>query len=121
MALGAGLWAVGVLAIHQLAPFGVFLPDAGAILLLAALPMAWLTVRLAVRVAGEAGPDPLTAVAIVSAPALLLDGLALTWAPSIYAGSAGEQRAAGAWLLWFVGVSLLIAIARAGVSPARRG
>jgi len=106
-ALSVGLWVVGVLAVHFAAPFGVFGAPFAAILLIATIPLAWLTVRLA----GRFSPGRIVeAVALASMPALVLDGLALTWMPAVYSVDAGEQRAAAAWLLWFVGVSLAIAI-----------
>jgi hypothetical protein len=36
--------------------------------------------------------------------------VALTWMPAVYSLDVGEERAAAAWLLWFVGVSLAIAV-----------
>jgi hypothetical protein len=50
-------------------------------------------------------------VALVALPAALLDGIALTWLPGLYAGNATDQRAAGAWLLWFLGASFAAALA----------
>lgn len=109
-AVSVGLWGVGVLAVHFGAPLGVFTAPFAAVLLAATVPMAWGTVRLAGRVGGLAPARIVEAVALGSMPALVLDGLALTWMPAFYSVTAGEQRAAAAWLLWFVGVSLAIAV-----------
>jgi len=109
-AASVGLWAVGVLMVHFAAPFGFFTGRFAAVLLIATLPMAWGTVRLAGRVGGLAPGRIVEAVALGSMPALVLDGLALTWMPGFYSVEVGEQRAAAAWLLWFVGVSLAIAV-----------
>jgi hypothetical protein len=109
-ALSVGLWGIGVLSVHFAAPHGAFTPRFAAVLLLATIPMAWLTVRLAVRTSGLTPARIMETAALVSMPALLLDGLALTWVPAFYSIDPGEQRAAAAWLLWFVGVSLAVAI-----------
>jgi hypothetical protein len=119
MLLGTSLWAIGVLGIHACAPLGVLAPAWSLPLLFAALPMAWLTLRLLRRVAGDAGL--VEALAIASAPALLLDGVALTWAPWVYGAAVAEQRAAGAWLLWFVGVSLVLAMIAPAGPRVQRG
>ena len=109
--LSVALWALGVAMIRLAAPFGMFARHLAAPLFLATIPMAWLTVDLAGRVAaGRLGV--LEATAVVSAPALLLDGVALTWAPALYGVAAAPLQAPAAWLLWFVGVSLAVASAR---------
>ena len=111
MVLSVILWAVGVLTIRLAAPLGVFSPGFSIVLMLATIPLAWQTVDLAVRLAGR--DSPLLAVAtLVSMPALLLDGLAMTWTPGIYGPAALPLRAEAAWLLWFVGISLAVALLR---------
>ena len=107
--LSVVLWGVGVAFIREAIPFGLFSAAASFALLAATLPVAWLTVRLARRVAGP-GTTPFEAVALVSMPALLLDGLALTWAPAAYGPAGTSLRIPAAWLLWFVGVSLAVAV-----------
>ncbi len=115
--LGMALWAIGVGGVHLAASRGVFGPAGSPLLLAMTLPLAWATLRLIRRVSG-AGAGMVEATALVSAPALLLDGVVLTWAPWLYDATESGQRAAGAWLLWFVGVSLVIAFA--GARQARR-
>ncbi len=109
--LSAVLWAVGVLTIRFAAPFGLFSPGFSLALMLATIPLAWLTVDLAIRVAGQNAPLPWVA-AMVSMPALLLDGVAIMWAPGLYGPAAMPLRAEAAWLLWFVGVSMAVALWR---------
>jgi hypothetical protein len=51
-----------------------------------------------------------TAVLIMNTTALLLDGVALTWFPSIYGVTGSALVLAAAWLLWTFGVGLLLAL-----------
>ncbi len=110
MALGAGLWGIGVLTVHEAAPLEIFSPWFSGALLLLTVPVTWLTLRLVRRVAGRDCPDPFVAMGIASVPALLLDGVALTWMPTLYSAVEPQQRAAAAWLLWFVGVGLALSL-----------
>ena len=75
------------------------------------MPLAWATVDLARRIAGGR-TALLEATAVACIPALLLDGLALTWAQPIYGAAAMPLQGPAAWLLWFVGVSLAVALWR---------
>jgi len=121
-ALGVGLWMVGVVSAHVGAPVGMFAAGFTGVLLVATLPVAWLCVRLIGRLRGQLGWVEATALA--SMPALILDGVAFSWAPGFYSEWAGEQRRAAAWLLWFVGVALAIAAFKTArgsrVVPANR-
>jgi hypothetical protein len=106
-ALGVALWVVGVMSGHLAAPLGMFTAGVAPGLLIFTVLAAWLCVRLVGRVAGRT--TLLEATALASFPALLLDGLAFTWAPQIYSTVEAEQRQAAGWLLWFVGAALAIA------------
>ncbi len=106
--LGIVLWAAGVGAARLGTPFGMFDARHAWILLLGSLPLVWLSVRLTGRVGGT-GCSLIEAVGLASAPALLLDGVVLTWVPDLYCAGEAGHRAAGAWLLWFVGASLALA------------
>lgn len=116
---GVVLWAVGVLSVRILSPLGVFAGPRGWLVLAATVPLVWLTLRLVVRLA-PAFLGVVEATALVSAPALLLDGLAFTATPWIYGQAEGSRRAAAAWLLWFVGVSLAMALWRGTRQAPRR-
>ncbi len=105
--LGAVFWVSGVAAIHLAAPLGVFSQAFALPLFIVTLPLVWLTVRLIHRLAGKVAAS-VEVVALVCTPALCLDGLAMTWMPSLYGAQVVDQRAAAGWLLWFVGVSLAL-------------
>jgi hypothetical protein len=108
--LGAGLWGIGLVAIHLAAPFGVLTPSWSLPMLLATLPLAWLTLRLLGRIAGASGLSLVEMLCIAAMPALLLDGVVLSWAPWLYSAVVSEQRAAGGLLLWFNGVAIVLAL-----------
>ena len=111
LVLSVVLWIVGVATIRLVAPCGRCAPRVGAGLFLATVPVAGATGDVAKRVAGGRVPL-LQATTVASVPALLLDGLALGWAPAIYGPAAMPLQAPAAWLLWFVGVSLAVALWR---------
>ena len=50
--------------------------------------------------------DALVAGALVSAAALMLHGVTLTWAPDLYGHDPDVVRLGSAWLLWGVGAAL---------------
>jgi hypothetical protein len=110
MMLSLLLWITGVISIHFASPFGLFSPRMTPLLLLVALPMAFGCVRLAGRFIGGQAMSLVEAVAFAAFPAALLDGIAFTVAPSFYAVATADQRVAAAWLLWFLGASLALAV-----------
>ena len=120
-ALSVLLWCVGVAAIRLAVPYGVFAAGPASWALLAAtLPLAWLCLRLCVRVAGGAGAEVVGVAALVSTPALLLDGVAMTLLPWLYGPLEAGQRAGAAWVLWFVGATLALAFLQASRQASRR-
>jgi hypothetical protein len=111
--LGVLLWAGAGAGIHFAAPSGVFSSRiASLVLMLATLPAAWATVRLAGRIGQASGTGLLESVALVAFPPALLDGIGLTWAPNIYAANPADQRGVAAALLWFLGASFAITLLR---------
>ena len=115
------LWCAGVAAIRLALPLGVFTAGPAAWALLAAtIPLAWLCLRLCVRIAGGAGAHIVDVAALVSAPALLLDGVAMSLAPWLYGPIEAGRRAGAAWVLWFVGATLALAFVQASRQASRR-
>jgi hypothetical protein len=121
VALSALLWAIAVVTLRVAAPLGMFKAAVAIPLLIATVPLVWLTLRLGRRVAGQ-DVDVLLVAAWLSMPALLLDGLAFSAAPWLYGADEAARRAGAGWLLWFVGVSLALAFyqsSRQGVGRTR--
>ncbi|WBQ10988.1 hypothetical protein L2D01_04205 [Hyphomonadaceae bacterium ML37] len=107
-ALGAALWLTAALLLRWLGPLGVY--DGAARILLYALiipgtaPFIWLIAKIG----GLARSDLALGVSVVVAAAVLLDGLALAWVPTLYGAELALQAGAGAAILWGAGVALVL-------------
>lgn len=110
IALGAIFWLLAALAIRFLGP-SVFAPDSAVLFLvfLLAIPIAWGFVWVGTTLAGARGAAVIPAVAIMTATAMLLDGVALTWFPILYGLPSASLVIVGALLLWGMGWILAIA------------
>jgi hypothetical protein len=103
IAFGLAFWLVAALFI-QSAPLAFFDGGIGTMLLFAiTVPLAWVSVEIAKRVAALAPDQTLPGVAVASAAAMLCDGIALVWSP-IYGD--GDRLPGAAWILWGVGLIL---------------
>lgn len=109
--IGALFWLIGVLFIRFAGP--IFFIEGSLLLLVlfaASFPASWLPIKLG-EVFGKVKSHALiTAVLIMNTTALLLDGVALTWFPSIYGVTGSALVLAAGWLLWTFGVGLLLAL-----------
>lgn len=107
-ALGAALWLTAALLLRWLGPLGVY--DGTARILLYALiipgtaPFIWLIAKIG----GLARAELALGVSVVVAAAVLLDGLALAWTPTLYGAELALQAGAGAAILWGAGVALVL-------------
>ena len=110
IALGAIFWLLAALVIRFLGS-SVFAPGSAVLFIVFALaiPIAWGFVWLGTTIAGARGAAVVPAVSIMSATAMLLDGVALTWFPSLYGMPSTSLVIVGACLLWGVGWILAIA------------
>ena len=110
IALGAIFWLLAALVFRFLGP-SVFTPDSAVLFIVFALavPVAWGFVWLGTTLAGVRGEAVMPAVVIMSVTAMLLDGVALTWFPSLYGMPPDSLVIVGACLLWGVGWILAIA------------
>jgi hypothetical protein len=109
LALSLVLWVAATLYIDLL-PGALTHPIRGPVGFLASLPVGWLSVLLA-RYVGRLAPRQLLAgVGLVGALAMMIDGVALRWFPSVYGSDPVAVRLGAAWLLWGYGVSLAIAV-----------
>lgn len=107
IAFGLAFWLVAAVFI-RLAPFGLFDRGPGTILLFAVtVPFAWVSVRIAARIATLGPAQLLPGAAVASAAAMLCDGTGLIWW-SIY--GEGDRLPGAAWLLWGVGSILFAAL-----------
>ena len=113
VALGVALWFGAILLIRALESMGALRTPWVAFTYLLVVPGTWPFVVLARRIASLRQDQTATGLAIVTLTAALLDGIALTAAPAVYGA---DPVAAGAVLLWGVGVGLLL-----GVVSGERG
>lgn len=72
------------------------------------VPIAWILVKISATIGKVEGGDLLTAVALISLTAMLLDGIALTWFQNWYGLEQTQLLLASAWILWGAGVGLAI-------------
>ena len=130
--VGAGVWLGAAIALRLLEPFaligqGALLQAAAAVGTLAVLAGAVLTVR---RVLAIPRPRLFEAVSVMTMTALLLDGLAFSFAPWLYGTGADHRLAAAALVMWGGGAGMLVAwwlggqgampTARSTTTPSRR-
>lgn len=100
--LGAAFWFEGVLFIRFL---GEHLFVSGNPWLLgwfiASIPLSWVLVKIGATIGQVEGENLLTATALMTLAAVLLDGVGLTWFQDWYGLGEPEQLLlAAAWLLW---------------------
>jgi len=87
---------------------------------MAAAPIGYTAMRFSEGLLGISSKQRLTSTAIMCATALLLDGVAFMWFPTLYENPSLNQknstssiirsRMGAAWILWGVGVCLGIAL-----------
>ncbi len=61
-----------------------------------------------------------TVIAVTSAVATLLDGLAMSQFPSLYGGDPAITGAGAAWLLWAIGVAGVLSLITAARANGAR-
>jgi hypothetical protein len=109
--LGVLAWFIGVLFIRFA---GTMFFVKGSVwligLYLLTIPVVWLTIESVSRIGKLSRIKTLMAIVILNFTATLLDGVAISWLPSIYGLPASAHLLAAAWLLWFVGVSLYLSL-----------
>ena len=108
--IGAVLFLVFALLITLVGPMGVFDGMNRVWLYLAAIPITWPTPPMLRRLAGLAPDQHALGMAVGTAAATLLDGLALAWTPWLYADTIELVAAAGAVILWGAGVGLALGL-----------
>lgn len=106
---GALLWASGVLILRWLvsidALHGTPQIIAYALVVAGTIPLIPLTSRLAALPPGET----VSAIAVVSMTALLIDGIVIGYFPALYSADPVQARACAGALIWAVGVALALA------------
>ena len=107
--IGAVLWFIAAILLRNIGPLGAF--EGGNRVLLYALtipgtiPFIWMTQRLARLASNQIA----IGIAIVTATALLLDGVAVAWFPQLYGDELAQVTSSAAAILWGAGVGLMLA------------
>lgn len=119
IAIGAVVWAASLFVIRIVADFGLL--DGTwmtAVLFFGTFLVAFINLWVAMavlRLPDAAAPQ---AAAWMCGAVLLIEAAALTWAPDIHHEDPITQRIGGAWLVWGIGATMLMAVTRARVSAA---
>jgi hypothetical protein len=109
--LGAIFWLVAALLIRFAGPELFHLGNPWLYALFAAcLPAGWLFIILCLAIGGLPRSDALIPVSIMCVTGLTLDGIAISSFTSLYGRSPEHVMLGAAWLLWGVGVLLLLAL-----------
>ena len=109
--LGAVFWLVAAFFIRLAGPplFSLASPWL-AVLFAASFPISWLLITMCLALGGVPRCAALVPVTIMCVTGLLLDGIAISRFPSLYGASPEQVMLGAAWLLWGVGVLLLLAL-----------
>jgi hypothetical protein len=110
MFYGAVLWFLAAMLVRVLAPMGA-LSGVGRIVTYAlvvpgTVPAIWLA-RVVAKLARD---QTATGIVVVTAVALLLDGVAFAWLPTLYGPDPALWLAGAAVILWGAGVGLVLGL-----------
>ena len=108
VAIGAILWFAAAMLVRIIGPMGVFEGTNRLWTYLLVIPGTLPFVLLVRRSAGLATNQHATGMAVSTAAAMLLDGIALAWLPGLYADTVELVAAAGAVILWGAGVGMVL-------------
>ncbi|MCV3272253.1 hypothetical protein [Roseobacter sinensis] len=109
LATGVALWLLAAVLLRLLGPLGIYEGSARlwtyVLIIPGTVPFIYL-----VRWIARLGPEhTVLGVAIVTAMAIVCDGIALAWAPEIYGEGLATAAGAGATILWGAGVGIFLA------------
>lgn len=108
--LGILLWFTGALFIRYGIPVGLFGGLAGIVLFALSVPLAPILISMGKRLGALRQDQLLPGIALMSAVAMLCGGIALTWFPVLYGDNPASRYLGAAWLLYDVGVNLIVAL-----------
>lgn len=113
MLWGVVLWGAGVAILRWTASLGA-LSGMGQIIVYALTIIGTVPlIPISVRLGGLPRSASLTAVAVPSMTALLIDGVVIGYLPWVYSADPVTARACAGALLWAVGVALALGFAMA--------
>ena len=107
--IGATFWLVVALII-QLMPWLFKGGPVTMVLFIATIPVGWMFLRMMVWLADLSPSDYLPATAVTVATGTLLDGVFITWQRDIYGSNPEIIMIGAAWILWGIGMLLIMAM-----------
>ncbi len=108
IAIGIALWFGAAMMLRMLGPMGIYEGSSRIWLYLLVIPGTLPFVPMTAWLAALATDQKAIGLAIVTASAMLVDGIALAWFPRTYADTTGLVAAAGAVILWGAGVGIVL-------------
>jgi hypothetical protein len=107
---GAALWFVAAMIVRVMAPMGalsgVWQVVTYALVVPGTVPAIWISRRLATLTHGQTAMG----ILVVTAAALLLDGVAFAWFPTLYGPDPAHWLPGAAVVFWGAGVGLVLGI-----------
>lgn len=107
--IGLILWFAAAMTVRLGGPAGFFGPTGSLLLFAVGIPISWGSVFLTRRIARLQPGQTLPAIAIGLIAATFADGIVLTWFRDLYGADPAVVGYGAAWILWGVGLFLLIA------------
>jgi hypothetical protein len=107
---GVLLWFIAAMLVRVLVPMGALDGWARALTYALIIPGTAPTIWIMQKIAGLARAQTGVATAVVTAAALMLDGVAVAWFPALYSDSVEGVLAGAAAILWGAGVGLVLGI-----------
>jgi len=116
--MAAVFWGLAAVCIH-FDPGSVTAGLRGDIGFVLSIPVCWLSIWLACRVARLAPHQIPIGCLVVLGDAMMIDGAALRWFHGVYAADDTVARFGAAWLLWGYGISAWIVLLMANRTSRR--
>ena len=116
-AYGALLWFLAAILVRVLAPMGALEGSARILTYALVIPGTIPAILIGLKITNVTRSNSVLAVAMMTAAAGLLDGIALAWFPALYGDNVVHVLAGAAVILWGAGVALALSFALK--TPAR--
>jgi hypothetical protein len=108
-AIGAVLWFLAALLMRAIAPMPWYEGAGIALVYALVIPGTLPFILLSRKLAGLHKGQTAMGILVVTATALLLDGIAFAFFPALYADNPADTTQAAAAILWGAGVGLVLA------------
>ena len=107
--IGAALWFLAAIILRAITPMGALDGPARFITYALVIPGTAPFVFVTKMLARLRSDQIFTGVAVVTATALLIDGIVVAWFPAVYGGALPQVTNCAAAILWGAGVGLVLA------------